>query len=648
MKAQVLEAVGEKELNRSSQIEAALQANSRIKYYFSLLQTAVAHADRPDQPLDSLAQERAASGVEDRTLDALVSNSHRDNGLYRVPGCSTVFEQVARDVRTMAAPAFCETNPTGTAAGLLDRLERLLAGLPHPKDDLLDAAAIDAITRAGEGETDSLHRLVMDLHKLLNTMQAELAEEHLDGAAVYHIENSDRPLIAAFMAGLNRTAPLKFNHPGLATTATRIGDRLVIQNDLGTTDAHVIVIHVAGLRVEITHTDVHPERVEFFREMLQRYQVTWGEARSQQTESLAAGLPFQLITGSFEAKDPAELLAYLSFLGSRLVFLIDWNRARKELRGFLRRKDRAALLSWAAEAEVGHRGFLELGGAQLIHRAIEDTAGSAIHFGDRLCDVLGDAAALDFLRFVFRAAMEGLRDHQSEGLIHDRVRAGLQAHLSSEGKRLLQLAAEHAAMIFEIATLARDGIRSIGAGETAGSFQRLARRARDFEQRADQLVAASLEAVERRPEYTPLFRLLEIADNAADELEEVAFLLELLVASEPGGDVLDALGTLAGSLVEAAQEWIKALSHAAYIDKPAMAQDEVRDFLTSIDALVALEHRADDAERALTYSAVQRARDFRQLHIYSKMADSLEEASDALKWAGLKTRDYLLGHVLAG
>ncbi|HTR39742.1 MAG TPA: hypothetical protein VMH80_27900 [Bryobacteraceae bacterium] len=647
MKSQVLEAIGEKEFNRSSQIEAALAANSRIKYYFSLLQTALAHADHPEQPTESLSRERLASGVEDRALDDLVANSHRDNNLYRLPGCAGVLQRIAGDVRTMADPVFCETNPTALTTELRDRVERLVAGLPQPDNDLIDASAIDAITRAGDGAPDSLHRLVMDLHKLLNTMQAELAEERLDGAAVYHIDESDRPLISAFAAGLNRTAPLKFNHPGLATTATRIGNRLVIQNDLGTTDAHVLVIHVEGLRVEITHTDVHPERVQFFREMLQRYDLTWGEERNQQADSLALGLPFQLITGSFEAKDSAELLAYLNFLGSRLVFLIDWNRARKELRSFLRRKDRTVLLSWAAESEVGHRGFLELGGAQLINRAIEDTASSAIHFGDRLCDVLGDAAALDFLRFVFRAAAEGLRDHQSTGLIHDRVRAELQAHLSSEGKRLLQLAAEHAALIFEIATLARDGFRTIGAGENDGRFERLARRAREFEQRADQLVAASLEAVERRPEYTPLFRLLEIADNAADELEEVAFLMELLVASEPGGDVLDALGNLAGSLVEASQEWIKALSHAAHIDKPAVAQDEVRDFLTSIDALVALEHRADDAERALTYSAVQRARDFRQLHICSKMANSLEEASDALKWAGLKTRDYLLGHVLA-
>jgi len=648
MKAQVLEFIGEHDLNLSSAIDAALAANARVKYYFSLLQTAAIRASHPEQPVDSLCRERLASGVEDRALDELVANSRLENGRYSLPGCTSVLQHIVEDLKIMAEPVLADQSDPERREVLAARLNRLLAQVPQPQQDRIEGAAIDEMTRAGEGASDSLHRLVMDLHRALNAMLAGLAEERLDGAAVYRIDDSDRPLIAAFMAGLNRTAPLKFNHPGLDTTGTRRGNRLIIQNDLGTTDAHVILIHVEGMHVQITHTDVHPERIQFLRVMLQRYPVAWGEERSKQTESLAEGLPFQWITGDFEASNSAELAGYLNFLASRLVFLIDWNRARKELRSFLRRKDRLALLNWAAETEVGHRGFLELGGAQLIHRAIEETAGSAIHFGDRLCEVLGDEAAMDFMRFVFQTAMEGLRDGQSVGLIHDRVRAELQAHFSSEGKRLLELAGEHAAMIFEIATVARDGIHSIEAGEKDGTFDRLAQRARTFEQSADRLVAAGREAVERRPEYTPLFRLLETADDAADELEEAAFLMALLVASEPGSDVLEALGSLADLLVQAAQEWIKAMSHAGHVDRRSGAQEDVRDFFTSVDALVALEHRADDAERALTYTAVQRARDFRQLCVCSKMANNLEEASDALKWAGLMARDYLLGHVLAG
>jgi uncharacterized protein Yka (UPF0111/DUF47 family) len=648
MKIPVLEAIGETDLNRSTQIHAALAANDRIKYYFSLLQMAVARADHPEQPADSLRRERLVTGIENSALDDLVTQSRREENRYKLPGCAGILEQIVRDVRIMATPVLAQSNESGHSSRFSERLERLFVRMPTSNDDLIDGDDIANLTRADPGESDSLHRLVMDLHKALNAMQVELTEERLDGAAVYHIDNSDRPVIAAFMAGLNRTAPLKFNHPGLGTTATRAGNRLIIQNDLGTTDAHVIVIHVEGLRTQMTHTDIHPERIQFLREMLKQYPVSWGEEQSRETHSLAGGVPFQLITGCFDARDSAELLEYLGFLASRLVFLIDWNRARKQLRVFLRGRDRISLLSWAADAEMGQRGFLELGGAQLVNRAIEETAGSAMHFGDRLCDVLGNEAAMDFLRFVFRSATEGLRDHQSPGLIHDRVRAELQAHFSSERTRLLNMASEQAAMIFEIASLVQEGIRRIEAGEHNERRSRLAERARNFEHSADQLVAASREATRRRPEYAALFRLLETADDAADELEEVAFLTDLLAASDSGGEALQALSGLADLLVEASQEWIKVLSHASRIDRPGemSSQAEVRDFLIAIDALFALEHRADDAQRILTHAAVQKARDFRQLHIYSRIADSLEEASDALRWAGLNARDYLLGNVL--
>ena len=67
--------------------------------------------------------------------------------------------------------------------------------------------------QAGHDRPDSLHRLVMDLHKRLNVMQAELAEETLDGAAVYGLSDADRPLVSAFMAGVNRTAKLEVQSP---------------------------------------------------------------------------------------------------------------------------------------------------------------------------------------------------------------------------------------------------------------------------------------------------------------------------------------------------------------------------------------------------------------------------------------------------
>jgi len=328
------------------------------------------------------------------------------------------------------------------------------------------------------------------------------------------------------------------------------------------------------------------------------------------------------------------------------VFLIDWNRARKQLRGFVKGSRRIALLAWAAETEVGHRGFLEAGGARLINQAIEATGGSTMHFGDRLCDVLGDEAAQDFVRFVFRTATEGMRSHQSLSLIQNRVQAELQTHFANEGLRLLQLASDHAGMIFELATLVRDGLRRIACATAIDSYQRMAKRAARFEHEADELVTAAREAVRRRPEYNALFRVVEAADDAADELEEAAFLLELLAESKPQGPALQALESLAELLLRGSEEWVKALSHASLAYTPGGAAalgGNADDFLISVDKLSEIEHGADDAERALIHAAVQRARNFRQLHMYSEIGRSLESASDALKWAGLMTRDYMLG-----
>jgi uncharacterized protein Yka (UPF0111/DUF47 family) len=631
MKTQILAAIGENDLQPAARLNAALAANDRLKYAFSLLQMALAHAEHPEQPAATLKRERIGCGIDDPDLDTVVETARKVGTSFRVSGAARILARIADDMRSMAAPVLA-TKPDGLAA----RLDGLLKVLPAGTDDLIECKAISAITQAGHGRADSLHRLVMELHKRLNAMQAALAEETLDGAATYNLAEADRPLVAAFMAGLNRTAKLKFAHPGLATTATRAGDRLVIQNDIGTTDAHVIVIHVEELAVSVTYTDVHAERLAFFRDMLKPHAVTW---ETESTAVLAAGSPFYLATGRLEAADAAGCRAYLDFLGSRLVFLIDWNRARKQLRGFLRGPDRLALLRWAAETEVGHRGFLELGGARLVNQAIEATAGSSMHFGDRLCDVLGDEETLEFLRFVFQAATEGLLSGQSHALIHDRIRVTLAKHFSNQERQLLRLAVDHAGLIFEIASLVREGLQADadGAGKRA-------RRARKFEHDADQLVMETREAVRRRPDYAVFQTLLVGADNAADELEDAAFLLEL---DQLHGKPLESLQALGDLLMEASQEWIKALGHATQIGRAA-SHAETEDFLTAIDRVSALEHEADEAERALAATAFHHAPDFRQLHLLTAIGGKLEAAADAFKHASLILRDHVLEDVIDG
>ena len=85
---------------------------------------------------------------------------------------------------------------------------------------------------------------------------------------------------------------------------------------------------------------------------------------------------------------------------------------------------------------------------------------------------------------------------------------------------------------------------------------------------------------------------------------------------------------------EASQEWIKAVGHATQIGLAASAP-ETEDFLAAIDRLGIIERQADDAERELTASAMQNARDFRELHLFTAIGGQLEAASDAMRHASL-------------
>ena len=210
MKTEVLAVIGEEGLSRPAAVNAALAANDRIKFALTLLQMAAAHADQPEQPVASLQHERIACGINDPSMDNLAEAAHRIGSRYHIPGVARLLERIGADLREMAAPVV-----VAGGAAFAARLEVLLSTVPDATNDMLDATAIAALTRAGETSTDSLHQLVMDLHRALNAQQAELAEENVDGALTYGLNPEDRPRVAAFMAGLNRTGRLKFNHPGL-------------------------------------------------------------------------------------------------------------------------------------------------------------------------------------------------------------------------------------------------------------------------------------------------------------------------------------------------------------------------------------------------------------------------------------------------
>ncbi|HYM91434.1 MAG TPA: hypothetical protein VEW91_07370 [bacterium] len=71
-------------------MNAALAANDRLKYSFSILQMALAHADHPEQPASTLRRERLAAGIDDPRLDDTVATAQRDGDRYRAPGSAKV------------------------------------------------------------------------------------------------------------------------------------------------------------------------------------------------------------------------------------------------------------------------------------------------------------------------------------------------------------------------------------------------------------------------------------------------------------------------------------------------------------------------------------------------------------------------------
>jgi uncharacterized protein Yka (UPF0111/DUF47 family) len=531
----------------------------------------------------------------------------------------------------------------GERAALEQRLDALLPQVAAEPGDLLTGEALDAITHGLRERGDSVHLLVMDLHKALNELQRAVASEVIEGASVYDLAEGDRALVRAFMQGVNRTSPLRFDHPGLGTTATRSGERLVIQNDIGTTDAHVLVVHVEGLACTITYTDIHLQRLLFFQSLFDERGVEWEDTRSVRNRAMESGL-YHVGLGRFEAADTATLESFLAFAGSRLVFLVDWNKARKRLRSLLGRRDAVRLLRWAADQDVGHMGFLRLGGDRAVFDALELAARGQAHFGQRLDELLGTERATAFLRYVFRRATEGLLGREPEALIIDEVRAELMRHYRSSGRGLHEVVVEHASLIVEIATGVRDALLDLRRSDGPERVRAFAARAKAWESDADRLLNEARAVSLPSPETDFLKLTIERADDVADDLEEAAFMTTLIATTGLEGELLGALTTLASLVVQSSQELLKSLL-GLEAAQPGAAREETQEFLASIHRIAVLEHETDAVRRHISTLLVSGSPDARQMMVTADCARKLEGAADRLLHVGLGLRDYMLRSV---
>jgi hypothetical protein len=634
-KQRIVAAIGEATLSLPALVEAALAANDRLKYRLTLLQFARRHADAPGGEPPRLVAERVQAGIADASLDDLPGCcSRRDDGAYRLPGLHAVLGAIDADLRAMLAPL--QAAAADGADAFAERAGRLLAPLAD-HDDEFTPAELRAWTHGERGRDDGVHVLVMDLHRALTALQASIATEIVDGASTYALAPADVPRVRAFMRGLARTSPLRFDHPGLGTTATRSGDRLVLQNDIGTTDAHVLVIHVEGRETSFTYTDVHLQRLLFLQAMFDGRGVRWDDARLVQDRAMEDGL-YHLVIGRHVAPDDAGVESFLEYLGSRLVFLIDWNRARKQLRRLVGKKPARRVLEWAAAEDVGHMAFLRVGGADAVLAALGQVVGARGRFGQTLEDVLGAERAEPFLRFALRMATEALLTGRAEALVVDEYRAELARQARSAADEALDLAADHVGLVAEIAAAVREAATCASPGDATA---RLAVRCKQWESDADRVLLQVREVARRAPETAHLRALVERSDDVADDLEECAFLLTLLDGHELDAAVRRGIAELAGQLLAGTRELVRITELLRTLPSSG-AGDDVREFLDAIHRIGRIEHDTDAARRQVLVRLVSGDVVPRALYVAGESAAALERAADYLQHAAYGLRDAVL------
>jgi hypothetical protein len=638
-KERTVEPVGEKGLLLPELINRGLAANDRLRYYMTLLQAAAAHAQAPNLPAANLRDEREASGVEDPFFDEVVRGSRSlTPDLYLIPGASRLFERMVVDLREMleALPVAATSNSELGARlqAYIHRVDVRVAQTPRCEDDHVPARTVDALTRRADNGHDTMQRLVTDLRWELNRLQAGHAIEIIDGARVHGLAEADRRLVRAFMKGVHQTAALRFDHRGPATTATRAAGRLTIENDLGTSDSQRVAVHVSDLNATVLYTDSRRSRAGFLQHLLESYPVQW------EIKPAVGEAGREVRVGSFTGQQPQDVEQYLTALGSRLAFLIDWKRTRKRLARLVKSADADLVLKWAAENNIGHRAFLQAGDIHLIHAALERAIPAQMRVGVRLDELLGRDAARDFLKTVLAIVSAGMMSHRSMRLINDEIEAELLTYLETTDQTALAAAADHAVLLSALSDRLRGALLRLKTEGTSDDAVAAAEAAQTLKVRAEETVGRLDRLLEPSADGHSLRRLMPEAGSVADVLEQAAFTLTLVPErSDPKGIAF--VDELADLVSQGTRAYARCIEDARDIRRASTRRDLER-LLVTVDHLTDLEHQSHAIERLLESTLMCGAADFRQLHVLSGLAAAFQRAIQSLARSGLIVRDYVL------
>lgn len=139
-----------------------------------------------------------------------------------------------------------------------------------------------------------------------------------------------------------------------------------------------------------------------------------------------------------------------------------------------------------------------------------------------------------------------------------------------------------------------------------------------------------------------LARLVDLIEQAIDELEEAAFIATLIpVGAAP--DLLDSLLELCDIVIAGTESAVIGTAAAAEI--PEGQRIDFEDALAAVMQLIEAEHRGDAAERATTTKVLTGSYDLKTSLSILSVAHPLERATDQLARFGHSLRDHILADV---
>jgi phosphohistidine swiveling domain-containing protein len=178
MKARIVQQLGEVEVLLPARVAEGLAANDRAKVCLSVLQAIAKHAIHPAEVPDDLSAECAAAGLDAAALRSMVAAAWPTSpSRIAAAGLAKLVRSLFDDIGAMIAAVTAGDATAGSEAA--GRLQALQARLSAEHDEI-EVARITELSALPEG-ADSLHRLVMDLHKALTRLSAACAEEDVAG-----------------------------------------------------------------------------------------------------------------------------------------------------------------------------------------------------------------------------------------------------------------------------------------------------------------------------------------------------------------------------------------------------------------------------------------------------------------------------------